>query len=749
MLNDLPDESRGLEDSRLDLKQCLLDVLDHVALQERGILSSSAEDANPFSTTLYRLERIKKVAAQLSCVDMSDSALPIAIADHQLETNLCLMVLYCYLSSRPLPINSPKEQSDNSADDEDVNWSPSKSGRRKQRNQKYHKEILQSARQVLESFNSIHETNRMELSNSWTRCFAAYIAASILAIARLRQDVELQQDFTILQQTLITFEELLDTHPDAHLYQLARHRLKNLLGGTSVSLSPIVSDMDRSHQLEQAHFWSNFQSEYQGSVPFDADVMISTSAKEAGRGKRPVPEDDSEIHRGRSKRQRVRQQSLHDESGALNRTIQWPSSQEMVMPIQVNHPAISTAGPPVMGPTDYHPEFEAPYPVSATTSFNGDNQLEYGVHYSAVENVHYDAPQNQMDPTWHPPLHLHPPMMFDQWSTQEAPNYMSGGQPSQPAFATPMMPHMVSPMGPLNTMGGEHFDRHIGSSSQSVSPRGDIRPVDHSTPTTTIAHHSTMIAHNDLGQHHQFYDNSSEQITPDDQHHTPPIDQGKSHGQRSRFSAKVANAATGGGRRRSVMDMNQQQPHAQQSKAPWPADGGIHGHSNGMSKSNVQYRDDRMKTVYRDEYDFSRRHSSPASNYAPPLNRRESLTSVPVQTQQSRKHASNVLPKVPENAPPEYRQQIPICEGPPDGIPPEHNLNSVVAHPHAVPVMPQGWPHPDSLPPGFEGQSALPYHIMDRAPMYDQNFHQMQQQTHQPIVTTGPQNQDVQWWSGA
>lgn len=179
---------------------------------------------------LEELDALQRDLPPLSHSGPTEVSQTITIAKHHLEVHLFAMVSNGFMA-RCITV----EQAQLSTSRQRAAASQAKSAKaraaRRQTPSKYHKEMLQSGRRVMELFHFIHTSDPSRSGHSWTRCFGAFSAASIFGIARLRQEVELEADSSRIETTLEVFRDLATVSPDLGIGQLGVSSLEQMLDG--------------------------------------------------------------------------------------------------------------------------------------------------------------------------------------------------------------------------------------------------------------------------------------------------------------------------------------------------------------------------------------------------------------------------------------------------------------------------------------------------------------------------------------
>lgn len=406
------DEKR-LQQSKFELIQFKMELLTSFNTDKSQATSVSEERQPKQEVVLKRFEKLQEKAPGPSQDGSKDIVHSIAVAEHQLDIHLFSIVLHHHLAR----VNSLDQAQPPSRDKTSTGQSkPGKSRNlRKQSSGKTQKDMFQSARRVMELFDFIYMSDTSRSALSWTQCFGAYSAAVILGVARLRQEVDLPTDSSRIQHTLKVFQDLTTAMPALSIVQLATGPLENL----AIALDGLEDDRGNPTKMESVQI--------KRSPKISGQTGPSSSGTQNKRKRETEPIDTT----FRGQREHQNQPSYEDDQYQDKRarfspqaptfdghgqSVQgWAPSQEH----QYSQHGSSFRDTPMASFHDQSASanFEQPFPPSATTSFTGNEPMEYSnLDYgSAQDGSHH---YNSVEPWYHPPMSIHPPMYSRLWQAQ-------------------------------------------------------------------------------------------------------------------------------------------------------------------------------------------------------------------------------------------------------------------------------------------------------------------------------------------
>ncbi|KEF56601.1 uncharacterized protein A1O9_06790 [Exophiala aquamarina CBS 119918] len=424
-----PDEKR-LQQSKFDFIQFKMEVLTSINTDHTQA-TAVPEDRQPKQeVVLKKFERLQEKAPGPSQDGSKDIVHSLAVAEHQLDIHLFSIVFHHHLTR----VTSLDQAQQPSGRDKPSAGHPKvvkSRNLRKQSSGKSQKDMFQSARRVMEIFDYIFISDTSRSALSWTQCFGAYLAAVILGIARLRQDVDLSTDSSRIQQTLKVFQELTSAVPALNIAQLVAGSLENLTialddleNGRDAPSKSEPLQMKRSPTMSGKPDASSSTARHKGTTDVES---IDTSFQRPG--KRPNPSGyDVDQHQDKRARFSTKvppfdgcRPSVPDWSACQEHQYIQQGSSVSDIPMESFHDQSASAS------------FDQPFPHSASTSFTGNEPMEYSnLEYGSSQDGshHYSS----VEPWYHPPMSIHPPMYDRLWQAQGASLTMVGDDGIQHSF---------------------------------------------------------------------------------------------------------------------------------------------------------------------------------------------------------------------------------------------------------------------------------------------------------------------------
>ncbi|KAJ9605735.1 hypothetical protein H2200_009584 [Cladophialophora chaetospira] len=407
---DLP-ESTAQEDNNardvLDFTEYMIEFLNHVH-QDSNDRYSHWEDR----TTMLQSELNRLIAIQSSLQDLPLTTPPDATessrAQHRVDVHLVLMVLYCQI------LRSTSSENTRSGRIRNARKSAAKT---------QYRELLKSLRAALDIFDYSFKLDPSQAALSWPRCFGILCAASMLGIARLRQDVDVDTDSERIQRALDTFVDLANAGQVPAVAQLAVETLPEVLDGIKA--------------LEQQSSGSK------GAVPMPREGMtahenalppsVPRASKSAQKIKSEAPSLKRRDTSNLEENTRVGKRTRHDiEPRVYENHFRDPTWPDLAYSQAMSAENATTA--PKQEPSASQTFVEQPSSLSAATSFN--EQMEY--YEAGYVPTHPDSfVEYHPDSQWvHPPQVYFPPL-YDDWlqsQFQSHENITPDGNPQQGFF---------------------------------------------------------------------------------------------------------------------------------------------------------------------------------------------------------------------------------------------------------------------------------------------------------------------------
>lgn len=528
-----------LRQNVLDFSQYMIEVLGDIHNDKAEAQTGPKEKRMTLESALSQLRDLQSRLPLLPQNGVADVPLWTSIAEHQLEVQLFLMVLYCQIlrsaSSEQTRTTSEKQTPPSKA--QKIRH-PRKSSSKSYYKDHY-KEMLKCVRTITDIFDYIHTQLNCKSTSSWPRCFGVSCAATILGIARLRQEVDLDTDSARVKQTLEVFQKLAKHSQGSGITPMAINSLDGILKGI--------------RQLES--------QPKSGTETCPAPGVCDTPAK-AGDDRQVAATRERQTNKVDVDTRAFKRQTTATYDGELRqdkrpRFSTVPTGYEEAVP--PNPPAWQPAQehPYAQAMTSFNdmsgasfPESSAPnsfdqqsFPPSASNSFNANDQMEYtGVGYGPAhpENGTPIYPHYW----WHPPLvypEIHPPMALP-----TIPNPAFDAYYGAPA-TTMDQPHSLE-----DTL---HEGQHVAMTNLGpVSPPRAETLIMNDGENVHPGGATPIVTHSSGGQDAQFYNPSAETHSLlDHPMSSPGIGDGSSH----RDGVLARHAAPS--RRQSAADIRQQQ----------------------------------------------------------------------------------------------------------------------------------------------------------------------------------------------
>ncbi|KAL2432144.1 Amidase 1 [Exophiala dermatitidis] len=437
-------EERDLMLNILDFTQYMQEVLNDILPEKFPGKAELDVDKATLESHLARLQELHSKFSYLPQNGKTDPPLWAAIAEHQYKIQLFLMVLNSQIvMSIALGGRSSKKSEKSEGQTPSSTASSTKSKRpqplRKHSSKGYLEEMFQAVRRITSLFEYINALDSAP-TPPWPRCFGVYCAASLLGIARLRQDIDhIQTDMDRLQDILKFFQGSLRRSPRSAIAQAA-----------VMSLGAIVERVLRPFDQHQPNTAADGTVQTQDglSQSFN-DENTQTPQSRSFANQAPVDNSNPmQQHQHHLKRPQAFQYEAEVRPEKRMRYSAIPPNYENTM--HGNPPAWERGqGPPPyaqpmssfseMSAASFHEASmqhsleQASFAHSAPTSFSASDQMQYAaMSYSSGRPD--NGSQLHSFPFWmHPPMLIHPPMYHAGWQAMDPSTWMVPDT-SQPGF---------------------------------------------------------------------------------------------------------------------------------------------------------------------------------------------------------------------------------------------------------------------------------------------------------------------------
>ncbi|EXJ87339.1 hypothetical protein A1O3_04298 [Capronia epimyces CBS 606.96] len=425
-------EEKDLLQNMLDLSQYMLEVLGTIIPNNCPAKTESEMEKATLESYLNRLQDLHSRFSYLPQNGKADPPLWAAVAEHQFKVHLFLMVLNCQLvmSMASVPSQRPSEGRIPSSS------KLKRSSLRKNSSKGYLDQLFQSVRRITSLFEYIKVLDPFPIP-PWPRCFGVYCAASVLGIARVRQDIEpLQTDTDRLQGLLKFFQGSLRRLPRSAIAQAAVVSLDGVLDGLAEQQRPpAVAERDsepHDRPMKTPNDESSHATQSNSSIKEGA-ADNSGSTQHLKRTSTSMYPDETRAE----KRPRYSAMPLTYENSVHGNPPAWQGEQG---PSPYAQPMSSFSE---MSAASFHESSvqnsfdQGSFAHSAPTSFAGNDQLQYAsLGYAAS---HPDtAAQLSSFPFWmHPPMLIHPPMYHAGWQAMDSNPWMMQDTGQQAFYGGP------------------------------------------------------------------------------------------------------------------------------------------------------------------------------------------------------------------------------------------------------------------------------------------------------------------------
>lgn len=413
--NDLRPDKKRLQQCISDFTQFKMKFLTFINTEKAQAIPGPEDRQSKQDALLKKFESLQERAPGLSEDGSKDITHSIAVAEHQFDMHVFSIVLHHHLARTT---NSDSIQQAGRDKPATVQPKLSKSRNlRKQASDKTQKDMFQSARWVMELFDYIYTSDASRSTLSWTHCFGVYSAAVILGVARLRQDVDLPTDSSRIQHTFKVFQELTTTMPALNIAQLATGPLEKL----ATALENVEDDRDAPFRREPAQI--------KRSPKLSGRPETSSHANRNKRSRDVEPLDATSQRQVKARRLNA---SMYEDNQFQDDRTRFPAESPAfdgrgqnvpdctvtsVHDHQYGQHGSSFRDTPMGSFEQSAQSFEQSFPPSASTSFAGNERMEYGsMEYGSAPDHGHHFHSNE---SWyHPPMSIHPPMYDALWESQ-------------------------------------------------------------------------------------------------------------------------------------------------------------------------------------------------------------------------------------------------------------------------------------------------------------------------------------------
>ena len=375
----------------LDFTEYMMSFMTQVHRDQRDRQTLWEDKSTTLQSDLSRLQRLQSKLPPLPEAG-ADDAESSAVAQHHVDVQCALMVLYCQMLRSSLPENE-------------------KLGRlrsqRKPAIKSYYKELLKTLRAVIENFDYSYRLDPTMTASSWPRCFGVFSAATMLGIARLQQEADVESDKDRIHRALRIFIGVSDAGQAPGVAQLAAENLAEIHQGiTEWKQQPSGSSgvIAPPHMLSERTASSDDNTQSLGHHGPNSGPKVRADGLALKRSNTSSFDRDSRA---------TKRMKSEEDSGAYESSIgmaTWESDPQhqytQVMPFDNPSSLSRQESAATQG-------FEQqPYPQSATSSFNDQTEF-YEAGYIPTHSdgsVEYHPGYHWL----HPPYVYRPPM-YDDW----------------------------------------------------------------------------------------------------------------------------------------------------------------------------------------------------------------------------------------------------------------------------------------------------------------------------------------------
>ena len=406
LLDNVGGDLAVLEKSRIDFRQYALDILDSLSKLDTGL-----DDVGDYESllTLARLDALQRIIDSLPAFLDDRLAVAVAVADHHIEVYAFRLMLCCLLarSSQRKPWSSSDRPSQTAAAPKDKRKrGPGRPPGKRRQVYDFQQDILDSARNIVHKFRKISAMEAQEQTCNWLRCFDAYTAVSILALAALRHETKEQNDFRLIGDGQQLFASLARRNRHCRFADVASRRISDLWSDTQKlplpsvrKMSPTTSKMDPGAKSKA----KRRQASPVEDTPDEISVPLNRKKRKG------IPTEDPP--NAEAKRLRVEPDQMHDTAqdvrSASRTHLQMQSSAAQEMGHHSMVPNTPFIFPPTETPTQLS-LYSDSLPQSSFTSYEDESAhvAYYAQHWDHTGTYFPFNPG-----WWHPPL-LEPQIPF-------------------------------------------------------------------------------------------------------------------------------------------------------------------------------------------------------------------------------------------------------------------------------------------------------------------------------------------------
>lgn len=392
-----------------DLTEYMMGFLNRGSQEQKASTEAPADQKTTLQADLKRLLHLQSTLPVLPLGGLADTR-QCEMAQHQVDVQLALTVVYTQL----LRLMSAES---------------TKPGRhlnlRKADTRIYYRDFLMCLRMTIDVFDYGHKLDSSKTSSSWARCFGVYCVASMLGIARLRHEVDVDTDSKRVETVLEIFKSLVDPKKPPGIAALASASLSEILKG----IRGLDQDAGDSMVFGAVPVPSE-QKTTDGNIPQASIVGASrpspnVTARALKRTSSSILEEDVRY----GKRQQHDQESVADAN--IVESLPWRSDQVSPYPQAVLDVGVATSTS-LQEPIASHSLEQHPFQANDFTPHT--EQLEFfDIGYVPTHPDNFEE--------FHPAYHwTHPPFsytvpMYDGWMQE---NMTPDATPLQMSYHPPL-----------------------------------------------------------------------------------------------------------------------------------------------------------------------------------------------------------------------------------------------------------------------------------------------------------------------
>ncbi|RMZ88625.1 hypothetical protein DV736_g4152, partial [Chaetothyriales sp. CBS 134916] len=232
-LDELDEDSKGLQSSKLDFREAALEILSKIPDDTQAVLESG--DCN-FLAEHVNMERFEQMQARLPNAQPGTGAPKehvTAVVNHRIEFLAFKMLLSCVLA-----VTSLKEDDSSSITNKGAEVGKKEGLASNAKESKsvlgpgssHLKDIISCARKILEEFETWYQMQEVHGTKNWTTCLYAFSAAVILTVTILRKGVCHDGHFQAISKVHTIFSTMTQQSPSSIMVNKVSTRLGALVG---------------------------------------------------------------------------------------------------------------------------------------------------------------------------------------------------------------------------------------------------------------------------------------------------------------------------------------------------------------------------------------------------------------------------------------------------------------------------------------------------------------------------------------